>query len=260
MSNSRKVVVIGGTGLIGSKAVAILRDAGHEAVVASPSNGINAFTGEGLDTALAGADAVIDVSNLMSFDAPVIRNFFATSGNNLARAEKAAGVRHHVTLSIVGTDALVKNPYMSGKQAQEETIRASGQDYTIVRATQFYEFLETLADAYAVDDAVKVPDIQFQPIAADDVAAALVKVALAEVRNATIDLAGPDRAAFASVMKDYLDAKGDTRAVSADASLGYFGAPVSEMSLVPTGASLNGKITLADWIISQNSVKEEEKA
>jgi uncharacterized protein YbjT (DUF2867 family) len=257
MSNSRKVVVIGGTGLIGSRAVTMLRDAGHTAIAASPSNGINAFTGEGLAAALAGADAVIDVSNMMSFDEPVIRNFFVTSGQNLTAAEKAAGVRHHVALSIVGTDGLVENPYMSGKQAQEETVRASGQDYTIVRATQFYEFLDTLAEAYAAEGALRVPDILFQPIAADDVAASLVDIALGEARNTTLDLAGPDRAAFAAVMKTYLDARGDERTVSIDASLGYFGAPVGAMSLVPNGPSMKGRTTLAQWIEKQPSNQEE---
>ena len=167
MSMSRKIVVLGGTGLIGSKAVALLRKAGHDAVVASPSQGIDSMTGKGLDAAMAGADAVIDVSNLMSFEEQVIRNFFATSSRNLTTAEKAAGVRHHVVLSVVGTDDLAANPYLSGKQVQEETVRNSGQDYTIVRATQFFEFMGTLAETYGADGAVKVPDILFQPVAAD---------------------------------------------------------------------------------------------
>lgn len=251
MSNSKKIVVIGGTGLIGAKAVAILRSAGHEAVAASPSNGINAFTGEGLDNALAGADAVIDVSNMMSFDEPVIRNFFETSSLNLVAAEKTAGVQHHVILSIVGTDDLVANPYMSGKQAQERAVKGSGQDYTIVRATQFYEFMETLADAYTVEGSVRVPAIDFQPIAADDVAAALVKVALDKPRNGTVDLAGPDRAPFETLMRTYLATRGDKRSVSADASLGYFGAPVHVGSLVPAAIPHRGDITLEAWLRTQ---------
>jgi uncharacterized protein YbjT (DUF2867 family) len=260
MNTSKKVVVIGGTGLVGSKAVAILRNAGHEAVAASSRNGINAFTGEGLQAALAGADAVIDVSNLMSFDEPVIRNFFATSSRNLTEAEKSAGVRHHVVLSIVGTSGLSGNPYVGGKQAQEEAVKASGQDYTIVRATQFYEFLDALADAYADGAGLKVPDIAFQPIAAADVAAALVKVALENPRNGIVDLAGPDRGAFAQVMRSYLAAKGDGRAVGVDASLGYFGAPVTATSLVPTGDFIQGRITLADWLRQQNNETKVEKS
>lgn len=248
MSNSKKIVVIGGTGLIGSKAVKLLQDAGHEAIIGSSRQGINAYTGEGLAAALKGADAVIDVSNMISFDEAVIRDFFETSSRNLTTAEKAAGVRHHVLLSIVGTDGLVANPYMGGKQAQEQTVRASGQDYTIIRATQFYEFMDTLVDAYAVDGAVKVPAIDFQPIAADDVAAALVKVALGEPRNRTLDLAGPDRAPFEALTKSYLGSKGDTRAVSSDPVLGYFGASVETSSLVPRGDTLKGTTTLMQWL------------
>lgn len=258
MNKSKKVVVIGGTGLVGSKAVTMLRNAGHEVVVASSRNGINAFTGEGLEAALSGADAVIDVSNLLSFEEPVIRDFFETSSRNLTEAEKSAGVRHHVVLSIVGTDGLAGNPYVSGKQAQEVAVKASGQDYTIVRATQFYEFMDTLADAYADGAGLKVPDIQFQPIAAEDVAAALVEVSLGNPHNGIIDLAGPDRGAFAQVMRAYIEGRGDGRAVGVDASLGYFGAPVTDTSLVPTGAFMQGKIALASWL--QQQATQVEKA
>lgn len=248
MSTSKKVVVIGGTGLIGSKAVRLLQDGGHEAIVGSSRQGINAYTGEGLASALVGADAVIDVSNMLSFDEVVIRDFFQSSSRNLTTAEKVAGVRHHVVLSIVGTDGLVANPYMGGKQAQEEAVRASGQNYTIIRATQFYEFMETLVDAYAVDGTVKVPAIDFQPIAADDVAAVLVKVALGEPKNRTLDLAGPDRAPFEVLTKSYLKSKGDTRPVSSDPVLGYFGASVQTSSLVPRGDTLKGTTTLTQWL------------
>jgi uncharacterized protein YbjT (DUF2867 family) len=241
----KKVVVIGGTGLIGSKAVKLLQDAGHEAVVASSRNGINAYTGEGLAQALAGADAVIDVSNMLSFDKAVITDFFATSSRNLTSAEQAAGVRHHVVLSIVNTDALTANPYIAGKLAQEETVAASGQAYTIVRATQFHEFIETLAGAYSAADAVTVPEIDFQPIAADDVAAALVEAA---PKNGTVDLAGPERASLKSFIRSYLDAKGDARPVSADAAVDFFGAPVETASLVPDGNHLKGQGTVAEWL------------
>lgn len=248
MSKMKKVVVIGGTGLIGSKAVKLLQDAGHEAVAASSRNGINAYTGEGLAEALTGADAVIDVSNRVSFDKAVITDFFETSSRNLTRAEQAAGVGHHVVLSIVKTDRLSANAYMAGKLAQEEVVRSSGQAYTIVRATQFYEFMETLVDAYAADGTVSVPDIDFQPIAAFDVAAALVKAALGEPKNGIVDLAGPDRAAFTSFARTYLDAKGDDRPVRADAAIDYFGAPVVAGSLVPEGAFIKGRITFSEWL------------
>jgi uncharacterized protein YbjT (DUF2867 family) len=248
MTKIKKVVVIGGTGLIGSKAVKLLQDAGHEAVVASSRNGINAYTGEGLAEALAGADAVIDVSNMMSFDRDVITDFFATSSRNLMGAERAAGVRHHVVLSIVNADQLAANPYMAGKLAQEEAVATSGQAFTIVRATQFHEFTETLVDAYSADGAVTVPDIDFQPIAADDVAAALVEAALSEPKNGTVDLAGPERAPFRSFVSTYLDAKGDNRPVNADAAVDYFGAPVMAGSLVPGGDSIKGRITIAEWL------------
>lgn len=248
MSTLKKVAVIGGTGLIGSKAVKLLQDVGHEAIVASSRNGINAYTGEGLAEALAGADAVIDVSNMMSFDKAVITDFFDTSSRNLTSAEQAAGVRHHVVLSIVNADRLAANPYMAGKLAQEEAVAASGQAYTIVRATQFHEFTETLVGAYSADGAVKVPDIDFQPIAADDVAAALVEAALGEPKNRPVDLAGPERGPFGSFIRTYLNAKGDTRPVEADAAVDYFGAPVVTGSLVPGGDYLKGMMTFAEWL------------
>ncbi len=248
MTKMKKVVVIGGAGLTGSKAVKLLQDAGQEVVAASSRNGINAYTGEGLEEALEGADAVIDVSNMMSFDKAVITDFFGTSSRNLTSAEQAAGVRHHVVLSIVNADQLAANPYMAGKLAQEEAVASSGQAYTIVRATQFHEFIETLAGAYAADGVVKVPDIDFQPIAADDVAAALVEAALGDPKNGTVDLAGPERAPFESFIRTHLDAKGDARPVSADASIDYFGAPVVMGSLVPSGNYIKGGITLAGWL------------
>ncbi|MFB2553743.1 SDR family oxidoreductase [Ensifer soli] len=248
MTKMKKVVVIGGTGLIGSKAVKLLQDAGHEAVVASSRNGINAYTGEGLEAALTDADAVIDVSNMMSFDKDAITDFFGTSSRNLTSAERAASVRHHVVLSIVNADQLAANPYMAGKLAQEEAVASSGQAFTIVRATQFHEFIETLNGAYAADGAVKVPDIDFQPIAADDVAAALVEAALGEPKNGSVDLADPELAPFKSFIRTYLDAKGDARPVKADAAVDYFGAPVVTGSLVPGGEYIKGTITIAEWL------------
>lgn len=248
MTKMQKVVVIGGTGLIGSKAVKLLQDGGHEAIAASSRNGINAYTGEGLAEALAGADAVIDVSNMMSFDKQALVDFFGASSRNLTSAEQDAGTRHHVALSIVNADQLKANPYMEGKLAQEETVAASGQAYTIVRATQFHEFIETLAGAYAADGVVKVPDIDFQPIAAADVAAALVEVALGAPKNGTVDLAGPERASFESLIRTYLTSKADSRLVAADDAVDYFGAPVVTGSLVPGGDYVKGRITIAEWL------------
>lgn len=248
MTKMKKVVVIGGTGLIGSKAVKLLQDAGHEAVVASSRNGINVYTGEGLAEALADADAVIDVSNIMSFDKEALVVFFGTSSRNLTSAEKAAGVRHHVVLSIVNADGLAANPYMAGKVVQEETVATSGQGYTIIRATQFHEFIETLVGAYSADGSVKVPDIDLQPIAADDVAATLVKTALGEPMNGNIDLAGPERASFESIVRMYLDAKGSAPVVEANSEVDYFGAPVVNGSLVPGGDYIKGRITITEWL------------
>lgn len=248
MSKSKKVVVIGGTGLIGSKAVNLLQEAGHAVVAASSRNGINAYTGEGLAEALTGADAVIDVSNMMSFDKQIITDFFGRSSRNLTSAEHAARVSHHVVLSIVNADVLATNPYVAGKLAQEEAVAASDQPYTIVRATQFHEFLETLVSAYSADGAVTVPDIDFQPIAADDVAATLVEVALGAPQNGILDLAGPERAPFGYFIQTYLDAKVDARPVSTDAAVAYFGAPVVRGSLVPGGGFIKGSITLTEWL------------
>lgn len=258
MSTSKKIVVVGGTGLIGSKVVEILRGEGHDAIVATPSHGTNALTGEGVAAAVADADAVIDVSNLMSFDADVVKNFFSTSTKNLTVAEKAAGVRHHVALSIVGADGLASNPYMAGKLAQEEEVKASGQPYTIVRATQFFEFIATLADAYAVNGEVVVPEILFQPIAAAEVAAALARVALEPARNGTIDIAGPDRASFAEIVRKYLKGINDKRVVRSDAAVGYFGSPVVETSLVPKGDAQISTTSLSDWL-NANKTSENNR-
>lgn len=255
MSEQKKIVVIGGTGLIGTKAVSLLRAAGHDAVSASPQTGINTLTGEGLSEALAGADAVIDVSNIASFDAETVRNFFETSGKNLMSSEKAANLPHHVTLSIVGVDALASNPYLAGKVVQEAVVKNSGQPYTIVRATQFFEFVPTLADAYTSDGVARVPDILFQPIAADDVAAALVKAVLGAPLNGTINIAGPKKAPFKDFVKTQLEFSGDKRVVDADAAATYFGAAVSETSLVPTGSAELGATTHSAWLQAQKSLQ-----
>jgi uncharacterized protein YbjT (DUF2867 family) len=242
-----KIVVIGGTGLIGSKVVAILRQGGHELVAASPKSGINTITGEGLNEALAGAQVVVDLANSPSFDDKAVLEFFETSGRNLLAAEKAAGVRHHVALSIVAIDR-TDNGYFRAKVAQEKLIKAFGTPYTIVRATQFLEFLRGIADSSSGRNTVKLPPILFQPIAADDVAAFVAEAALAAPRNDIIEIAGPERKPFNEIVARYLKAVGDPRKVVTDPEAGYWGGKVVEHSLVPLGDARLGHIGLDEWL------------
>src|SRR5215468_961024 len=229
-----KIVVIGGTGLIGSKTVAILRQGGHEVVAASPNSGVNTITGEGVKEAVAGAQVVIDLANSPSFEDRAVLEFFQTSGRNLLAAEAAAGVRHHVALSIVAIDR-TDNGYFRAKLAQERLIKASGIPYTIVRSTQFMEFLRGIAASSAEGDKVRISPVLFQPIAADDVAANVADVALASPRNGTVEIAGPERAPFNEIVARYLKAVGDPREVVRDPEARYFGGRVEEHSLVPLG-------------------------
>src|SRR6185369_16310003 len=222
-----KIVVIGGTGLIGSKTVAILRQGGHEVVAASPNTGVNTITGEGLKGAMAGAQVVIDLANSPSFEDKAVLEFFETSGRNLLAAESAAGVRHHVALSIVGTDRS-DNGYFRAKVAQEKLIKTSGIPYTIVRSTQFLEFLRGIADSSVDGNIVRLPPVLFQPIAADDVAANVADVALAAPRNGTVEIAGPERARFDEIVARYLKAAGDQREVVSDPEARYGGGRVDE--------------------------------
>src|SRR6516162_7593422 len=242
-----KIVVIGGTGLIGSKSVAILRQGGHEVVAASPKSGINTITGEGLKAAMAGALVVIDLANSPSFEDKAVLEFFETSGRNLLAAEAAAGVRHHVALSIVGTDRS-DNGYFRAKVAQEKLIVASGIPYTIIRATQFLEFLGGIADASADGNTVRLPPGLFQPIAADDVAAIVAEVALAVPRNGRVEIAGPERAPSNELVARYLKAVGDPRQVVRDPEARYWGGGVEERSLVPLGEARLGHIGLDEWL------------
>src|SRR5947209_3607913 len=230
-----KIVVVGGTGLIGSKTVTILRQGGHEVVAASPKNGINSITGEGLKEAMAGATVVIDLANSPSFEDKAVLEFFETSGRNLLAAEGGAGVRHHVALSIVGTDRTADNGYFRAKVAQEKLIAASGIPYTIIRATQFLEFLAAIADSSADGNIVRLSSGLFQPIAADDVAAIVADVALAKPRNGIVGIAGPERAPFNEIVARYLKAIGDLREVVSDPEARYWGGRVEEHSLVPLG-------------------------
>jgi uncharacterized protein YbjT (DUF2867 family) len=232
-----KIVVIGGTGLIGSKTVAILRQGGHEVVAASPNTGVNTITGEGLEEAMAGAQVVIDLANSPSFEDKAVLEFFETSGRNLLAAEGAAGVRHHVALSIVGIDR-TDNGYFRAKVAQEKLIETSGIPYTIIRSTQFLEFL----------GAIRLSPVLFQPIAAEDVAAIVADVALAAPRNGIIEIAGPERAPFNEIVARYLKAVGDPRKVVSDPKARYYGGRVEEYSLVPLGEVRLGRIGFVEWL------------
>src|SRR5262245_60461981 len=243
-----KIVVIGGTGLIGSKTVAILRQGGHEVVAASPNSGINTITGEGLKAALAGAQVVIDLANSPSFEDKAVLEFFETSGRNLGAAEATAGVRHHVALSIVGTDRTPDNGYFRAKVAQEKRIEASGIPYTIIRATQFMEFLGGIAASSAEGNKVRLSPGMFQPIAADDVAPVVAEVALAAPQNGIVEIAGPERAPFNEIVARYLQAVGDPRQVVSDPEARYFGGRVEERSLVPLGEARLGRIGLDEWL------------
>ncbi len=242
-----KLVVIGGTGLIGSKTVAILRQGGHEVVAASPKTGVNTITGEGLKEAMAGAQVVIDLTNSPSFEDKAVLEFFETSGRHLLPAEASAGVRHHVALSIVGIDRSDIGVFRA-KVAQERLIKASGIPYTIVRSTQFLEFLGTIANSSSDGNMVRLPPGLLQPIAADDVAAIVADVALSVPRNGIVEIAGPERAPFNVIVARYLKAVGDPREVVRDPKARYFGGRLEERSLVPLGEALLGRIGLDEWL------------
>jgi len=243
-----KIVVIGGTGLIGSKTVPILRQGDHEVIAASPNTGVNTITGEGLKEALAGTQVVIDLANSPSFEAKAVLEFFETSGRNLLAAEAATGVRHHVALSIVGTDRTPDNHYFRAKVAQEKLIEASGIPYTVIRSTQFLEFLGGIAAASADGNIVRLSPGLFQPIAADDVAAIVAEVALAAPRNGIVEIAGPERAPLNEIVARYLKAVGDPREVVRDPEARLYSGQVEERSLVPLGEARLGRIGLDEWL------------
>ena len=246
-----KIVVIGGTGLIGSKVVAKLAAQGHDAVPASPGTGVDTLTGEGLAGALAGAVVVVDVSNSPSFEDAAVLEFFETSTRNILGAEAAAGVGHHVALSVVGTERLAEIGYMRAKIAQEKLIKNSPIPYTIVHATQFFEFAARMADEASDGDTVRVPPVLIQPMAADDVAAALCNVALAASVNTTIEIAGPQPLRFADFVRERLRSVGDHRVVIADPQARYFGARLSERDLLPGDGAQLGPTRFDDWLSQQ---------
>jgi uncharacterized protein YbjT (DUF2867 family) len=241
-----KIVVIGGTGLIGSKLVETLRQKGHQAIAAAPSTGVNTITGEGLAEALAGAAVVVDVSNSPSFEEQAAMDFFQTAGRNLTAAEVGAGVRHHVALSVVGTDRMQDSGYFRAKLAQERLIKASPIPYTLIHATQFFEFVRAIAQFSTVGDTVRLPPVRFQPIAAEDVASALAAAALAEPANDTIEIAGPDTFTLDEPVRRALAHDRDPRKVIADPAAPYYGIQVSERTLVPDAGARLGA-TKFDW-------------
>ena len=247
-----RIVVIGGTGLIGTKLVAKLTEHGHEAVPAAPSTGVNTITGEGLADVLKGADVVIDVANSPSFEAGPVMEFFTTSTRNVLQAEDEAGVRHHVGISIVGTERMPDNHYFAAKIAQEELIKASGIPYSLVHSTQFFEFVAPTADEGTWDDGkVHIAPVAWQPIASDDVAKILGRTAVGEPLNARIDIAGPDEVRMDEFFRKALAERGDTREVVSDEHARYFGSELTERSLVPIGEATLGEVHYAEWYAAQ---------
>lgn len=243
-----KIVVIGGSGLIGTKLVQNLRALGHEVVPASPSSGVNILTGEGLAEALTGAQVVVDVANSPNFEDKVAMEFFETAGRNIFPAEAAAGVRHHVALSVVGTDRLLASGYFRAKMAQENLIKASRIPFTIVRATQFFEFVSAIAHSATEGQTVRLPHALVQPIVSDDVAAALAKVALGEPVNGTVEVAGPERIPLDEFVRRFLSATRDARKVMTDDQALYFGLKVNDQSLTAGDNARIGPTHFEDWL------------
>jgi uncharacterized protein YbjT (DUF2867 family)/quercetin dioxygenase-like cupin family protein len=252
--NKMKIVVIGGSGLIGSKVVNILRQRGHEVVAASPSTGVNTLNGEGLAEALAGAQVVVDVANSPSFEDKPALDFFETSGRNLLSAEKSAGVKHHVALSVVGTDRLTGSGpgslsgYFRAKMAQENLIKASGIPFTIVHATQFFEFVKNIAQSATDGSTIRLSPVLMQPMVSDDVADAVADVALGEPMNAMVEVAGPDKIRQDELVRQYLSATGDPRNVVTDANAGYYGIKVNDQSLVPGDNPRLSTTRFEEWL------------
>jgi uncharacterized protein YbjT (DUF2867 family) len=243
-----KIVVIGGTGLIGSKVVANLRQWGHEVIAASPNTGINTITGEGLAEAMQDTDVVVDLANSPSFEDKAVMDFFQTAGTNLLAAEIKAGVKHHIALSIVGVDLMQESGYMRAKLVQENLIRQSGVPYTIVRSTQFFEFLAGITNQATDGNEVHISTVQFQPIASDDVAGFVTQAALAAPINGFIEIAGPERFIASDIIGQYLEKTSDPRKVVANGKAVYFGAQISESALVPAGKANLGATSFDKWL------------
>ena len=243
-----KIVVIGGTGLIGSKLVTKLKQHGHEAVAASPKSGVNAVTGEGLVAVLKGADVVVDVANSPSFEGPAAWDFFFASGNNLVAVEKTARVKHHVTLSVVGTDRMLDSGYFRAKLLQEDLVRSSGVPYTVFRSTQFFEFMGGIANSNTESRLVRLSPALVRPVAADDVAGALGEIAVTAPLSRTVEFAGPEELRLCDAVGRVLAAKHDERLVIADSQALYFGIQLQERTLLPNGEPGIAPTSLDDWL------------
>lgn len=243
-----KLVIIGGTGLIGSKLVAILREQGHDAVAASPETGVNTLTGEGLADVLQGASVVVDVSNSPSFEDAAVMEFFTTSTRNLLRAAAEAGVEHYVALSVVGTERLSESGYFRAKNAQEKLIRESSIPYSIVHATQFFEFIKSIAAAATEGNTVRLAPVLIQPMAADDVAKAVARVATGAPGNRVVEVAGPESFRLDELVRMGLSARRDSREVAVDPGAPYFGAVLGERTLMPEGSARLGEVRFQEWL------------
>jgi uncharacterized protein YbjT (DUF2867 family) len=254
-----KIVVIGGSGLIGSKLVEKLREDGHVAIAASPDSGVDTLTGEGLSEALAGAQVVVDVSNAPAWDDAAVLEFFQTSSRNILAAEAVAGVTHHVTLSIVGTDRLQDSGYYRAKLAQEQAVKAGNVPYTILRATQFFEFIGRIADSSTDGETVRLPPVLVQPEAANDVAAALAEIAVSAPVNGIVELAGPEQFRLDELARRVLSAKHDPRRVTADVRARYFGAELDDRSLTPGTNARIAPTRFEDWL-SQSTARQTNVA
>lgn len=248
-----KIVVIGGTGLIGSKVVTKLAALGHEAVAASPNSGVNTLTGEGLADVLNGAQVVVDVSNSPSFADDAVMNFFQTSTRNLLSYEAAAGVGHHVALSVVGTERLPDSGYLRAKVAQEKLIKEGSIPYSIIHATQFFEFAKRIADEATTGNTVHLPSVRFQPMAAEDVASEVTRVAAGAPLNGTVEIGGPEQFSFDGFIRKALQASNDSRDVIADPHARYFGTELSERSLVPADGAILGSIRFDEWLANSTT-------
>lgn len=255
-----KVVVIGGTGLIGSKVVERLRNAGHDAMAAAPSTGVDILSGAGLDEAMAGTDVVVDLANSPSFEAQAALDFFQTAGRNVLGAEARAGVRHHIALSVVGTEKLSEVGYFRGKSAQEKLIRESGIPYTIIHSTQFLEFLPGIIQSGTEGETVRLPSALVQPIAAEDVAEAVTRHALDAPVNGIVDIAGPERESMAGIAQRYMTRTQDAREVVSDPHALYFGVELEDDTLVPAGEAWQGQLNLDRWLQASDSARHGTRA